>query len=91
MTKVEIFKKQFPELCSAVNFFTDDCEQVNFIDVESNLVEFTTTVTARCGCCSDVKEHAASLDEFFEFISDEDFEILIEQLTQLLMFREQKV
>jgi hypothetical protein len=80
MTKASQFKNQFPEFCGVVNFFTDDCEQVNWIDVESDLVEFTTSVTASCGCCSDIESHSASLDEFFEFMSDEDFEMLVKQL-----------
>ena len=80
MNKALQFKNQFPEFCGVVNFFTDDCEQVNFIDVESNLVEFTTTVTAQCGCCSEIETHSESLIYFLELMSDEDFEMLIKTI-----------
>jgi hypothetical protein len=61
MTKSQIFKSQFPGFKEAFHFFTSDCEQINFIDVESDTVEFTRTVTARCGCCSDIEEREESL------------------------------
>ena len=48
MTKSEIFKSKFPDFCGTVGFFTEDCQMVNFIDVESDLVEFTTSATANC-------------------------------------------
>lgn len=80
MTKFEQFKAQFPDLCGVVNFFTDDCEQVNFIDVDADLVEFTTSVTARCGCCSDIEPHSSSLSEFLECMSDTDFELLVKEV-----------
>jgi len=43
MTKSQIFKSQFPNFKGALNFFTFDDEQLNFIDVVSDTVEFTIT------------------------------------------------
>jgi len=51
MTKSQIFKSQFPNFRGVVDFFTSDAEQLNFINVEDDSVEFTRTVTASCGCC----------------------------------------
>jgi hypothetical protein len=82
MTKVKTFKAKFPDFIGAVDFFTFDCEQVNFINVEDSFVEYTTTISARCGCCSDIEEHIASLDEFFEFMADEDFDLLCEEVAK---------
>lgn len=75
-------KQLFPDFVGAVNFFTEDCEQVNFISFENNSVEFTKTVTAFCGCCSDIIEREENLDWFVNFLSDSDFEELIFELTQ---------
>lgn len=80
MTKAEQFKTQFPDLCGVVNFFTDDCEQVNFIDVEADMVEFTISFTASCGCCTDFEECTDSLADFLERMSDTDFELLVKDL-----------
>jgi hypothetical protein len=77
MTKSEIFKSKFPDFCGTVGFFTDDCQMVNFIDVESDLVEFTTSVTANCGCCSDTEQHMVTLSEMFDDMSESDFEEFI--------------
>lgn len=82
MTKAEQFKTQFSELCGVVNFFTDDCEQVNFIDVEADLIEFTISSTASCGCCSEFEECTDSLSDFLERMSDTDFEMLTKQLSK---------
>jgi hypothetical protein len=82
MTKAEQFKNQFADLWGAVNFFTDDCEQVNFIDVEADLIEFTISFTASCGCCNEFEECTDTLSDFFERMSDTDFEMLTKQLSK---------
>lgn len=74
------FITQFPELTTSLNFFTEDCEQVNFIDTESNTIEFTRTVTARCGCCSDFEQFDDNLDHFIDSLSESDFKELMEEL-----------
>jgi hypothetical protein len=82
MTKVEKFKSQFPNFSGQVNLFTDDCQQVNFIDVDTDTVEFTTTSTARCWCCSYCESHTIDLGEFLNELSDDDFELLINSLNK---------
>jgi hypothetical protein len=77
MTNSQIFKLEFPEFIGVVDFFTSDCEQVNFIDVESDTVEFTRTITARCGCCSDIEEREESLSFIMDFMTDDEFQDLI--------------
>ena len=75
-------KQLFPDFIGAINFFTEDCEQVNFISLETNSVEYTKTVTASCGCCSDTEQREANLDWFVNCLSDSDFEELLFELTQ---------
>jgi len=77
MTKSQIFKSQFPEFIGVVNFFTSDCEQLNFINVEADTVEFTRTVTATCGCCSDIEEREESLSFIMDNMTDDEFQDLI--------------
>jgi len=74
------FKTLFSDLTTTLHFFTDDCQMVNFIDTESDLVEFTTTVTARCGCCSDSESHSQDMESFMDSLSESDFELLVEEL-----------
>ena len=82
MTNVEKFKSQFPNFSGVVNLFTDDCQQVNFIDTDTDTVDFTTTITAPCGCCPDIESHTIDLGEFLNTLSDDDFDILINQLSK---------
>jgi len=80
MDNFTILKQHFPDFVGSVNFFTEDCDQVNFISIETNTVEFTKTVTARCGCCSDIEEHEADLDWFVNCLSESDFEEFLSTL-----------
>ena len=82
MTNVEKFKSQFPNFSGVVNLFTDNCQQVNFIDTDTDLVDFTTTFTARCGCCSDTEQQSEDLSDFLNGLSDNDFELLINSLNK---------
>jgi hypothetical protein len=77
MTNSQIFKLQFPEFKGVVDFFTSDCEQVNFIDVETDTVEFTITCTASCGCCSDIEQREESLSHIMDGMTDDEFQELI--------------
>jgi hypothetical protein len=77
MTKSERFKSKFPEFVGVVDFFTSDCEQVNFIDVPNGTVEFTTMFTLSCGCCSDSIQDEASLSHIMDLMSDDEFEDLL--------------
>ena len=82
MTNVEKFKSQFPNFSGQVNLFTDDCQQVNFIDTDTDTVDFTTTFTASCGCCPDSTSHTIDLGEFLNTLSDDDFTLLITSLSK---------
>jgi hypothetical protein len=80
MTKSQIFKSQFPNFIGVVNFFTSDCEQLNFINVEDNLVEFTRTVRASCDCCSEIEEREESLSFIMDGMTDDEFQDLLNSL-----------
>ena len=77
MTKSQIFKSKFPEFKGVVNFFTSDCEQVNFIDVPNDTVEFTTSFVLSCQCCSDSIQDEASLSHIMDLMTDDEFEDLL--------------
>ncbi len=75
MTKSEIFKSQFPDFCGTLGFYTEDCQMVNFIDVESDIVEFATLVPMSC---SKNKSHSITLSELLDEMPDNDFEKFLE-------------
>lgn len=80
MTKSQIFKSQFPNFIGIIDFFTSDCEQLNFINVEDDTVEFTKTCTASCGCCSEIEEREESLSFIMDGMTDDEFEDLLNSL-----------
>lgn len=83
MTKSEIFKSKFPKLKTTISFFTEDCEQLNFIDVPNDKIEFTTTTVLSCMCCIDFDQREESLSHIMDLMSDKEFEEICE-----LQFRE---
>ena len=74
MTKSQIFKLKFPELKTTISFFTEDCEQLNFIDVPNDIIEFTTTTTLSCMCCTDFDQREEPLSHIMDLMSDEEFD-----------------
>ena len=83
MTKSETFKLHFPEFVGVVNFFTSDCEQLNFIDVPNNIVEFTTSTAARCGCCHEIHQNEESLSHIMDLMSGGEFVELLSVVNNL--------
>ena len=77
MTKSQIFESQFPNFKGVVDFFTSEAEQLNFIDVLNDTVEFTTTATAECGCCFEVEEREESLSFIMDGMTDDEFQDLV--------------
>jgi hypothetical protein len=82
MTKFKQFKALISEFKGVVDFFTDDCERINFIYVEANLVEFTKPEMGRCGCCYEIESHSMPVDEFLDYISEDDFEMLVKEIIE---------
>ncbi len=83
MTKSETFKLHFPEFKGVVDFFTSDCEQLNFIDVPNDIVEFTTSFTLECGCCSGFEEREESLSHIMDLMSGGEFVELLSIVNNL--------
>jgi hypothetical protein len=75
MKKSEIFKSKFPDFCGTLGFYTEDCQMVNFIDVESDIVEFATLVPMSC---YKTKAHSITLSELLDEMPDNDFEKFLE-------------
>ena len=82
MTKSEIFKDKFPGFKGYVDFYTTDSEQINFIDVEANRVEYTYTYVMNCGCCVDVESDVETLGFILDDMSDNEFEELCEEVAK---------
>jgi len=61
-------------------FFTEDCENVTQIDFEGENVFYFVYVTASCGCCSEMEERETELDRFLEYLSEDDYVSLLDEL-----------
>jgi len=82
MTKLETFKDKFPGFKGAVNFKNLDNDQINFIDVEANRVEYTYTYVMNCGCCTDVESDVETLGFMLEIMEDGEFEELCSEVAK---------
>ena len=63
-------------------FFTDDCENITRIDFENGIVFYFRYVTASCGCCSEMEDCETDLNHFLEYLSDSDYELLLDELKE---------
>ncbi len=61
-------------------FQTGDCENVTGIDFQNEIVYYYEYVTDSCGCCSTTEDKETNLDSFLEFLSDDDYEELLNDL-----------
>lgn len=76
MKNSEKFKKQFLDFKGVIDYYTDDSEQLNFIDVEADEVDYTKTFQLSCGCCSDVESNTGTLSYIMDGMRDQDFKML---------------
>jgi hypothetical protein len=84
ITKSQIFKSKFPEFKGVVYFYTSDSEQINFINVEDNIVDYTTSFQLSCKCCYDYESNIASLDYIMDDMSDTEFDELCDRIAKLV-------
>jgi hypothetical protein len=61
-------------------FYTDDCESVTQINFDEETVFYYVYVTASCECCSYPEERETDLSHFLQYISDSDFEMILDEL-----------
>jgi hypothetical protein len=73
MTNTETFKSKFPGFKGVVNFYTLGNEQINFIDVDADRVEYTYTYTMQCGCCVDRESDVESLSYIMDDMGNTEF------------------
>jgi hypothetical protein len=77
--KIEELKKYYDD-SKFKSFFTEDCENVTQIIFEDNIVYYYTYSTASCGCCSEMLDKEIDLDRFITFLSDSDYQCLLDEL-----------
>lgn len=82
MTKFEQIQTQFKGLIGTIDIYIDS-NQFFFIDVDDNRLEGVQLYALSCGCCHDYQNIENDLSSELDYISDEDFEELIEQLNKL--------
>ena len=72
--------KKFYKNNDFLGYYTDDSENIIRIDLEEEIVYYNVSFTGRCGCCMEIEERENNLDDFLKYMSDSDFEELIEEL-----------
>ncbi len=82
MTKSDIFKDKFPGFKGVVDFYTTDGEQINFIDVDGDMVEFTVAVDLYCGCCYDYESREERLGYVMDYMLEGEFEELCSEVAK---------
>ena len=77
--KIQLLKEVAPEGFQFSDcFFTEDCENITDICIETNQIWTWKSFTASCGCCSDTTEDIEDLDWFIDHMSETDFDEFIE-------------
>ena len=61
-------------------FFTEDCETITDLCIETNTIWCWSSVTASCGCCSEIVEDIEDLDWFIDHMSETDFNEFVEHI-----------
>jgi hypothetical protein len=82
MTNSEKFKKQFPDFKGIIDYYTDDREELNFIDVQADEVDFITIVPLSCGCCFDYESRTETLSHVMDKMRDQDFKMLCGEMAR---------
>jgi len=82
MTKSDIFKDKFPGFKGAVDFYTTDGEQINFIDVPNNQVRYTYYFVEPCGCCYGRDEDTETLEFMLDDMIEDEFKELCSEVAK---------
>ena len=61
-------------------FFTEDCETITDICIETNTIWIWKSFTASCGCCSEIFDDILPLDWFIDHMSETDFNEFVEHV-----------
>lgn len=82
MTRFDRITEEFSGVCGAIDMFVDSTNFF-FVDVDDDRIQGYRTVTASCGCCSDIVDYETELSYEVEYMDDADFEELIDELRKL--------
>ena len=80
MKKLDRIKSINDEFVGVVDIFTQDCKQINFIDVENNIIEFTTTTFSHCSPFNEIEQFEEDLSKFIEDMDEDDFIELLNEI-----------
>ena len=80
MKRIDKIKSINSEFIGVVDVFTQFNQQVNFIDVENNIIEFTTTTSPHCSPFNQVESFQEDLSEFIEGMEEDDFIELLNEI-----------
>lgn len=80
--KFQEIKDKFKGISGSINLYIDGTN-FNFIDVDSDRVEGYISETASCGCCPETIDWESELSYELEYMEDDDYKELIEELEKL--------
>jgi hypothetical protein len=83
MTRIEQIRSEFKGFYGTIDLYLGDGTTVYFIDVDEDGIEGYSTVTASCGCCSDIVDFDESLSYELEYMNDDTFDELVNKLRKL--------
>jgi hypothetical protein len=84
MARIDQIRSEFSGVCGAIDLYLGDGTTVHFIDVDEDIIEGYSTVTASCGCCSDIVDFDESLSYELEYMDDDTFDELVGKLRKYL-------
>jgi hypothetical protein len=82
MKRIQEIKDRFSGVVGSISLYAD-AVKFHFIDVDEDKIEGYKTFTASCGCCSEIEDYDGSLSYEVEYMDEDDFRDLIEQLENL--------
>lgn len=83
MTRIEQIRSEFKGFYGAIDLYLYSGTTVYFIDVDGDVIEGYSSVTASCGCCSELVDFEESLSRELEYMDDETFDELVDELRKL--------
>ena len=80
MKRLDKIKAIDNEFVGVVDVFTLDCQQINFIDVENNIIEFTTSKSSCCNPFNEIEGFSVDLEDFIQTMDQADFIELLDEI-----------
>jgi len=82
MERLKHIQGEFKGISGSIYAYIDAI-QFFYIDVDQDIIQGYKHVTARCGCCSETEDYESSLGYELEYMDEDDFQDLLQELEKL--------